>query len=445
MDTVTGRVAVGILIFQDMWAIVVLALQPNFEAPEVGPVAWTFTGILLLAALAALAARFLLPHAFRWIARAPELMLVAATAWCFGIGFLGNGLGGLLAFVGIDAPVSVSLEMGALIAGASLASLPFATEVVSKVGVVHDFFITLFFVALGMQIPAPEDVTVLLVAGFLVIGAVAARGVVFFPLLYGGGMDRRNAVVSSTRLAQISEFCLVIAYLGMVQGHLGQGFVSSVIFAFVITALASPLLFGIGDRLHEGAAGLLGLLGFRPPPAHSGEEPGEEPAEVAVLGVHRVASSLLHEVARTHPALCGRILVVDFNVAHHDDLRARGFRVRYGDISNPSTLHHAGVGEAGVILCTIPDDLLKGTSNLELVKTLREMAHGSRIVVNALTIEGARDLYAAGADYVCLPRVDAALAILPVLLAARAGELAAARAEQERLHGPLAERREVMP
>ena len=83
-------------------------------------------------------------------------------AWCFGVVFLGGGLDGITEGIfGKNLHLNVSAGMGALIAGASLASLPYSTDVLSKVSAVKDFFVTLFFVGLGMGIPMPDGVAVL--------------------------------------------------------------------------------------------------------------------------------------------------------------------------------------------------------------------------------------------------------------------------------------------
>ncbi len=445
MDTVVGRVSVGVLILQDVWAIVILAAQPNFRSPQVGTALYGIAGIALLAGIAALMARFLLPTALRWIASSPELLLVAAVGWCFGLGFLGTSLGNLAALAGFHAPLGVSLEMGALIAGASLASHPLSHHVVSKVAVVHDFFITLFFVALGAGIPRPEGTTVLLLAGFLAAVAVLSRYAVFLPLLYFTGMDRRNAVVASTRLVPISEFCLVIAYLGQGLGHLDARFVSAVIFAFVITALAAPLVFDLGDRLHAALGGLLSVVGIRGAPGGGAAEPPREEHAVVFLGFHRVASSLFHEVEKHHPALLEETLVVDFNVGIHEEIRKRGAKTLYGDFSSVETLRAAGVDRAKVAICTIPDDILRGTTNLRLVQALRSLAPDLVIIVNSLKLSGVRELYEAGADYVYLRRVEAAVNLVPALVAALEGEIAAYRREQEEIYGGAGERDEVLP
>jgi Kef-type K+ transport system membrane component KefB len=445
MDTVVGRVAVGVLIAQDVWSIVVLAMQPNFAKPELAVVGLTFLGIGIVTAIAVVVAKYLLPIAFRWIAKSPELMLVAAVGWCFGVGALGANLGALLSLAGVHVTMQVSTEMGALIAGASIASLPFTHHVVAKVAVVKDFFITLFFVALGMGIPRPDSVDVVLLAVVITLLMLASRYVVFFPLFYLTGLDRRGAFVSATRLAQISEFCLVIGYLGYGYGHIGLPTGSAIIFAFVIAALATPFLYEQADRLHDALGPLLERLGFRTPASGGESESGEGIPALVLLGFHRVASSLLWEIQKHRPDLLKDVLVVDFNVALHNNIAATGARVTYGDISNFEMLQELGVDRAQAIVCTIPDDVLKGTTNLKLTEGLRALNPKARLVVNAIEFASVQGMYDAGADYVYLSRVETARSVLPAVEAALAGTLAEHRKRDETAPGRFAVRSEVLP
>lgn len=425
LDSVSGRLCVALLIFQDVWAIVVLALQPNFAKPDIRPLAATFGGILVVALVAVLFARFVLPHAFRFVAKVPELVVSVALAWCFGLGLFGAHLGTVLHRVGIDVQVSVSLEMAALIAGASVASLPYSHEVVAKVTNLRDFFVTLFFVALGMGIPVPKGSSAIVLAVVLAVTAIVLRYLVFVPLLYIAGVDRRTSVVTSTRLAQVSEFCLVILYLGASLGHVAPEQVAVVIFAFVLTALATPGLFALADGLDGRIGPLLSRLGMKAKP---GAEDGEHESlhvqpRLVLLGFHRLASSLLHDMSRESPDLLDRTVVVDFNVALHDAIRTTGAHVLYGDIANPATLTHAGIESAEIIISTVPDDLLKGTSNLALARELRRLAPNATIIVNALALSNASEMYAAGADYVFSFRTETARGVLAAVQATLNGAL----------------------
>lgn len=443
IDTVDGRLCIGLLIFQDIWAIVVLALQPNLESFDVGPLIGTFLGVGLIIGVAWFVTRFLLPSAFRLVAKSPELVVTLALGWCFGLGMLAGKLGPWAHALHLPLEPSVSMELGALVAGTSIATFPYAHEVVAKVGNLRDFFITLFFVALGMSIPIPDGVGVLLGALALAGMAFVLRYLVFLPLLYFNGLDRRHATTVSTKLAQVSEFALVIAYLGLSLGHIDAELVSQVIFAFVATAILTPLLFKLADPLYYKLEKPLHLLGIRDD-RQTPVEDAETPPRLVFLGFHRLASSLLQDLQSTHPELIPDTLVIDFNVAIHDRIRSRGPRVIYGDIANPATLSHSGLHDADVIICTISDDILKGITNLELTKQLRKIAPKAKILVNAVRLSDMPGIYAAGADYVFSWRTEAAIGVVPALCAALNGDLGGFMESRRREFGDPATRDEVL-
>ena len=127
------------LVFQDLWAIVFIALQPSLESLRPAPLLGSLAAGLALLASAGLLSRFVLPALFRSVARSYELLLVTAIGWCF----LVSGTAGAL---------GLSREMGALIAGMVIAAFPYGTEVITRLAGVRDFFVTLFFVALGLKL-----------------------------------------------------------------------------------------------------------------------------------------------------------------------------------------------------------------------------------------------------------------------------------------------------
>jgi Kef-type K+ transport system membrane component KefB/voltage-gated potassium channel Kch len=424
LDSTAGRLCVGLLIFQDIWAIVFLALQPSFANPSIAPILLTFVGTGIVAALAVLVARVVLSRAFEIVARSPELVVTVALAWCFGVGLFGAHLGDLVERIGLHVHVSVSMEMGALIAGATIATSPFAYEVVSRVIHLRDFFVTLFFVGLGMSIPVPDGAGVILLA--LLVGAVAVllRFLVFLPVLYATGLDRRNSVAVSAKLAQVSEFCLVIVYLGARLGHVSGEQVTVVIFAFVLTAIATPAFFAVSDRLYRRMRGLLDVIGIQSRGPQTEAEDAERRPRLVLLGFHRVASALLADLERVNRDLVADVLVVDINTRIHAQLRARGVRVVYGDLASVEVLRHAGVEQAEVIVSTVPDELLKGTSNESLVRQVRSLAPQATIIATCTKLSQSGALRAAGADHVFRGASEIASGVLPAVFASLDGVLA---------------------
>ena len=444
LDTVPGRLALGILVMEDLWAIVIILLQPSLLNPEPLGILISFVGIGLLAGIAILVARTLIPIAFRWIAKVPEVILVGAIGWCFAVVFLGNGFDTITTTLfGVNLHLNVGSGMGALIAGATIASLPYSTEIITKVNVVKDFFLTLFFVSLGMSIPAPSGPAVFVMAAAIAVVAIVARQLILFPLLYWTGSDQRNAEVTAVRMAQISEFSLVVTFLGISLGHLSPDLATAIILAFVLTALTTTPLYHNAYAIHAWLAPTLRRLGFKDPPL-SGEE-GEAEWRLAILGFHRIASSLLHNLSRDDPALVKETLVIDFAVTLHDKIRQVGAHVEYGDLSNPDTLHHAGVDRARVVLSTVSDDLMRGTNNAKLVAAVRKINPSAVIIANAVNLADIATIYAAGADYVFLSRFDSAAALEEAIGSALNGSIGDYRTAREAEHGQPESRGEVLP
>ncbi len=443
LDTVPGRLALGMLIFQDIWVIVAILIQPNLQNPELSLIAMSFVGILLLTLFTVTVALTVVGRAFTWIAKTPEMVLLGALAWCFVVVFIGINLDHFFDITyGRNFHMSVGPGMAALIAGASIANLPSSTEIITKVATVKDFFITLFFVALGISIPMPESFDVVIIAVSLALLAILARQFIFFPLFYFTGVDQRNAEVSSVRLAQISEFGLVIAFLGVKLGHLSPALTSSVIFAFVITALATPFMYGNAYEFHRWVRPLLEKCGFKAPPEFTREDGSSY--KLAILGFHRDASSLLYNLTQNEPDLIHETMVIDFNVALHAGIRETGATVKYGDLANPETLLHLGLNKCEVIVCTIPDDLLRGIDNTALVRVVREMAPNAVIISNAIATDEIHRVYGAGADYVYLNRFEAAWTLKRAIKAGLEREIESFRNKRQSRNHYKPDRKEIL-
>jgi len=139
--------------------------------------------------------------------------------------------------------------------------------------------------------------------------------------------------------------------------------------------------------------------------------------------------------------LIADIAVVDFSPAARDGLLERHVRVIYGDISHRETLVHAGVDKAEVLISSVPDSLLKGTTNERLVRLLRELNPTAKIIATVDVLAQAAELLDAGADYVTVPRLRQAGDLFEAVRAAREGLLDEKRAALREI---LRERREVL-
>ena len=121
-----GRITLGVLVCQDIWAIAFLALQPNLHDPRFETLLESFIKGAGLVFMTLAISRYALPRFFSFVAKTPELLLIAALAWCFLVSGAADWLG-------------LSREMGALIAGVSMSTFPYNIDVIAKVINIRDF------------------------------------------------------------------------------------------------------------------------------------------------------------------------------------------------------------------------------------------------------------------------------------------------------------------
>jgi hypothetical protein len=366
---------------------------------------WSFVKLAALVALSLLLSRYVLGWLFHRIAKLPELMLVASLGWCFFI----CGLGGY---------AGLSWEMGALIAGVAISTFPYNLDIIAKLVGIRDFFLILFFVALGMFIPNPWHNLGLV--GLAALGAAfltLTRFLTVAPLLQVLKQGSRVALVTSINLSQLSEFALVITAIGMKAEyrHVGQDLPTLMLFIFALTAVSSTYLIKYSQPLAVGLGRLLARVGLKGLDQGPAAQAHEAPKKIAILGFFRVGSALVQKMEEMCLPLADDVVVVDFNPEVYARLNQRGIKVVYGDISNLHTLHHAGVDKVKLVVSTVPDEILVGTSNAGLIRQLQQVCPDAAVIATAESAARALELYDAGADYVILPHQLTAAHLIPVM------------------------------
>lgn len=428
LDTIAGRITIGILILQDLFAIGFLAIQPSLKSPSLMVVPVALGKFVFLAAVALAMSRYVLPPLFRAVARLPELVSIGALAWCFLMAGLGDKLG-------------LSREMGALMAGVAISTFPYTIEIAAKITSIRDFFVTLFFVTLGIAVPAP---TPQLVTWALAItaGVVVSRFLLVSTTLYFQRNGLRASLLPAINLAQISELSLVLMALGMNAGEILPSTAGLAAYSFALLAILSSY----GMTYANGLLNVLtaGLRKLRVPDLNDIDAaPGKvhEP-KIVLLGFSWTASSMLEEISARYPQWLDELAVIDFNPTVNEKLRQRNVHAIYGDISQRDTLLHAGIDKAQIIICTLPNTVLKGTNNMKLLRLLREISPGAKIIVHAEMLSDVSCLYQAGASYVSLPRLVEATQLVDVVHAARNKLLDEISAK---MNADLHRRNEVIP
>jgi Kef-type K+ transport system membrane component KefB len=389
LDTLPGRMSLGILIFQDIWAILIIAFQPNFKNLQLILLASALVKILVLLSIGYLLSRYALSYIYTMIAKTPELVVAVSIGWCATMAAVGDVMG-------------LSKEMGGLIAGVAISNFPYSIHVTAKVLPLRDFFLTLFFISLGMEVPLPTAQLIVL-AVVIVLFVIASRFLALYPLLSLSGSGRRTSFITSLNLSQISEFSLVIASLGLAYGHIGASLRSLIIYAMAFSAILSSYLIKYNHEIYL----LFDKLVDRFSAVRRARDEGEEPRDadsypIVLLGFHRGADAFIDYISQSKRELLQKILVIDFNPEVLEKLERKHVHAVFGDISSLDTLAHAHIESAKIIISSIPDMMLKGTNNLWLVQTCRHLAPQAAIVATAETKQQEEELKMAGAHKVVL-------------------------------------------
>ena len=389
LKVLSGRLTLGVLVVQDIWAILFMAVQPSLADPGVLTIARSIAGGAVLVAVAFLASRHVLSRVFEAAARRPELVLISAVGWCFLVSGAAERLG-------------LSREMGALIAGVSISSFPYGSDVISKVDRRPRLLRDALLRGARHEDPRPDrrDPRPGRAHPALRLREPPHRHRAH-DLLHARRAVRRHR--HRAEPSQISEFSLVIMTLGADYGHISDQASAVVLMAMILTSLVSPYVIGANDKIARAIIRPFGRLGM--PPAAAARPAGEDGPvrDIVLLGHFRIAQAVLDRVEQDAPELKERITLVDYDATRARGVKARGFHWEYGDLANPDALEHLGLEHARFVVTTISDTFLKGISTRRLVASLRGLAPQATIVMTGEEKSDAEDLLRAGADEVLVP------------------------------------------
>jgi len=227
IDTLHGRIALGILIVQDIVVVVMMigltAYGVETQETDLGRQAIEVIakGFGFLA-LVAILTRYVLPSLLSSLARWPELLTLFAIAWAIGLASFGTGLG-------------LSKEVGAFIAGVALAATPYRAVLAARLVTLRDFLLLFFFIDLGVQIDIAHLGSVLWPAILLSVIVLVGKPIMVMALVGTMGYAKRTAITTGLSMGQISEFSLILAAMGLSLGHIDKSTMSLITLVGLIT------------------------------------------------------------------------------------------------------------------------------------------------------------------------------------------------------------------
>jgi len=333
LERTYGRLAIGILLVQDVLVVVVLTtlggLSGGADGTAGSPLVGLGTALLAMAGLIAVGAaigRWLLPPLVHWLSRTPDGLFIVGLTWAFG-------------FIVAAETLHLSIELGAFVAGVILAQLPDTEELHRKTHPLVDFFLAVFFVSLGADIDAGSMLATSPVALAVSAFVLTVKPALIAVLLGWLGQTRENALLTGFTLGQISEFAFILAGLAAGLGLVDTDFLGFVGLVGLITigasAVIQPKCPAFIERWRR--AGWLVWIPGQDTPEASPLPP--RTGHVVVVGMNTLGRLLVERFREAGE----RVLAVDTDPGKLDGLDVETL---VGDVTLPSVFEDAGVPRA---------------------------------------------------------------------------------------------------
>jgi Kef-type K+ transport system membrane component KefB len=381
-ETVYGRYTVGLMLVQDIVAIILLILLPAFKDGNsiflsmAFMLAKSFLFLILVHSLSRLIMKLL-----DKVAKSGEFLLIFTIAWCFSIAGLAKWMG-------------LSLEIGAIVAGISLGSSVYQAEISSRIRPLRDFFIVLFFIILGSEMQIENFGEIIIPGIILTIFVLVGNPLILYTLYRFMKFTRRISFKAGLTAAQVSEFGFVFLFIVVKEGCTDERLIPIFTFVALSTIFISSYLITYNSQIYKKFEPFLRLFGKD---KYKSPEEKKIKYEVLVFGYHRLG----WKVCETLKELKTSFAVVDFDPRAIKKLKERGIPYYFGDATDVELLSEIPLEKAKMIISTMPST----HSQLTMIKNIREM-HTKPIIVATLAYSRfLEEMYEAGADYIMLPHL----------------------------------------
>ena len=394
LHTLHGRLTTGVLLFQDLAVILLLALQPAARGtmPPSAVVRAILGGVAALALVAGVG-WIVLPRLLRVVARlrSRDAFTLAVLLVSVGTAWLTSRLG-------------VSMALGAFLGGLVLGESEFSPQIHAELRPVRDTLASLFFISVGMLLDPPIvwaglGATLATAAAIIVLKALAA--VLALPL---AGAPLGVAVVTSLSLAQVGEFSFLLGRAGVEAGLVPADLAQRLLSASVLTMVAAPLLIARAPAI----GAWVGRL-WRSADAVVGAPVADVAGHVVIFGFGvggRLLASALRDIGQPY-------VVVELNAATVREGQSAGEPIFFGDASHPDTLAAAHIDRALAVVAMLSDP----DASLRLARVVRGLAPEVPIIVRTRYRAEAERLRQAGATLAVAEELEASLEVVAQLFA----------------------------
>lgn len=396
LDDLHGRLTLGILIVQDLVVILVMIAVAASGEPG-GSTAGALLGVLLkgtaLLVVLALLMRWALTPLLHRLARLPDLLVLFAIAWAIALGAVGEEVG-------------FGVEVGAFLGGVSLASTPYREAIGSRLVTIRDFLLLFFFIDLGSKVDVGPLAGQLWIAAVLSAFVLVVKPLIVTALLGAARYRKRVSLATGLALAQVSEFSLILAALGLRVGHIDDETTSVLTAAALVTIAVSAYLYPSADRIADRLARPLRLFERQVPRPEDGVGVERGPT-VIVLGLGRYGEGIVEGLRQRGVDVLG----VDFDPVALGRWSDQGVDVLYGDAEDPELPRLLPLPDRGWVVSTVR----RVDANLALLHALSQHGYTGNVAVAAHRPPDVVRLTTAGAHHVLMPYASAARDVVDLI------------------------------
>ena len=381
IDKLYGKIAIGLLLVQDIVAIlalVVISATTGESSLQVAIVGLLFKGTLATLVLGIISYK-ILPVLGDFFAGSQEFLFIFSIGWGLGLATIFSHLG-------------FSVEIGALIAGVVLSVSPYSQEISARLKPLRDFFVIIFFIFLGVEINIAnfsQLIAPIIIFSLFVLFLEPLIIILIMNLL---GYNKRTNFFAGVSMAQISEFSLILILLGIESGHIGQEILSVVTIVAIVTIAISTYVIARAEQLYPYFSTYLAKIEKK---RTIKENDLLANHEVILFGCNRVGYDFL----TLFKTMGQSFLVIDFDPQIVADLTKDGINARYGDAEDAEFLEELNIDESKMIISTIPDFDI----NMFLLSRVKKLNKEMIVIVISYNVDEALTLYKKGATYVILP------------------------------------------
>lgn len=393
IDSLHGRIAIGFLIVQDIVVVLVMIALSALGGAQHGGRHWLDVvlilgkGMLLLLSVGLLM-KLVLPKLVHWLAHSRELLVLFAIAWAMALAGFGDWVG-------------FSKEVGAFLAGVSLASTPFRDAIGSRLVSLRDFLLLFFFIELGAGLDLSNINDQIVSASVLSLFVLVGNPLIVMVIMGAMGYRKRTSFLAGLTVAQISEFSLILGALGVSLGHIGPETMGLITLVGLITIGLSTYLILYSHPIYERIAPGLTVFERKIPVREAPADPmAHQGANFILVGLGRYGNNLARYLRQRGASVLG----VDFDPQVIAAWQKHGHPVQYGDAEDPELATSLPLSHAQWVVCTVP----RKETNVTLIRTIREFGYAGAVALTAHHAHEADMLRNEGADLVLMPFVDAA-------------------------------------